>query len=311
MWCFLVLDVFHPTTTDSSVAVLRGADAAKKKVGFYELKNKKGDFLHQDNELGSCPRVSVIVPDSKGGNRGFHKVIWTVKEHVPGGDSPYVTLYYHSFNGEQGFPGDLDVYVTYQLWSPYDLRVRMNATALNRATPVNLASHAYWNLAGAGSGDVLRHVIQLFASRYTPVNQSTMIPTGEIAPVSGTPYDLRSPTPLGSRIKLVSGAGMAGFDINYAVDGAGKGFRRVALVRDPASGRKMEVWADQPGVQLYTSNWLNNEKGKGGKVYVQYGALCLETQGYPDAVNHPNFPSVILRLGQVYKHNMLVKLSSY
>ncbi|KAK3142416.1 hypothetical protein QOZ80_4BG0346210 [Eleusine coracana subsp. coracana] len=349
------------------LALASGADAAKKKVGFYELKNKKGDFSIKVTNWGAA-LVSVIVPDSKGnlgdvvlgydtvaeyvekgsvsgavvgrvanriangrfvidgktyrlnkdgstvlhgGHRGFHKVIWTVKEHVPGGDSPYVTLYYHSFNGEQGFPGDLDVYVTYELSSPYDLRIRMNATALNRATPVNLASHAYWNLAGAGSGDVLRHVIQLFASRYTPVNQSTMIPTGEIAPVSGTPYDLRSPTPLGSRIKLVSGAGMAGFDINYAVDGAGKGFRRVALVRDPASGRKMEVWADQPGVQLYTSNWLNNEKGKGGKVYVQYGALCLETQGYPDAVNHPNFPSVILRPGQVYKHNMLVRLSSY
>jgi aldose 1-epimerase len=199
------------------------------------------------------------------------------------------------------FPGDLDVYVTYQLSSPYDLRVRMNATALNMATPVNLASHAYWNLAGAGSGDVLRHVIQLFASRYTPVNASTMIPMGEVAPVSGTPYDLTAPTQLGSRIRLVSGAGMAGFDINYAVDGSG--FRRVARVRDSASGRGMEVWADQPGVQLYTSNWLRN-------VYGQYGALCLETQGFPDAVNHPNFPSVIVRPGQAYKHNMLLKFSS-
>jgi aldose 1-epimerase len=126
--------------------------------------------------------------------------------------------------------------------------------------------------------------------------------------VSGTPYDLTAPTPLGSRIRLVSGAGMAGFDINYAVDGSG--FRRVARVRDPASGRGVEVWADQPGVQLYTSNWLRNVTGKGGKVYEQYGALCLETQGFPDAVNHPNFPSVIVRPGQAYKHNMLLKFSS-
>ncbi|CAN6235234.1 unnamed protein product [Urochloa humidicola] len=340
-----------------------GADAARKTVGVYELKNKKGDFSIKVTNWGAT-LMSVIVPDSKGnladvvlgydtlaeyvdvssafgtvvgrvanriangssvldgktihlnkdgttvlhgGHRGFNRVIWTVKEYVPGGDSPYITLYYHSFDGEQGFPGDLDVYVTYQLSScPYQLSARMNATALNKATPVNLANHAYWNLAGHGSGDVLGEVIQVFASRYTPVDRS-MIPTGEVAPVSGTPYDLRAPTPLGSRIKLVSGAGMAGFDINYAVDGAG--LRPVARLRDPASGRAMELWADQPGVQLYTSNWLSNVKGKGGVVYGQYGAVCLETQGFPDAVNHPNFPSQIVRPGGAYRHDMLFKFS--
>jgi aldose 1-epimerase len=199
------------------------------------------------------------------------------------------------------------VYVTYQLGcSPYELKARMNATALNKATPVNLANHAYWNLAGDGSGDALGHLIRVFASRYTPVDAS-MIPTGEIAPVSGTPYDLRAPTLLGSRIKHVSGAGMAGFDINYAVDG--DGFRQVAYLRDPASGRALELWANQPGVQLYTSNWLNNVKGKGGRVYGQYGAVCLETQAFPDAVHHPNFPSVILRPGGAYQHDMLFKFS--
>jgi aldose 1-epimerase len=182
----------------------------------------------------------------------------------------------------------------------------MNATALNKATPVNLANHAYWNLAGDGSSDALGHLIKVFASQYTPVDAS-MIPTGEIAPVSGTPYDLRAPTLLGSRIKHVSGAGMAGFDINYAVDG--DGFRQVADLRDPASGRALELWANQPGVQLYTSNWLNNVKGKGGRVYGQYGAVCLETQAFPDAVNHPNFPSEIVRPGGVYQHDMLFKFS--
>jgi aldose 1-epimerase len=207
-----------------------------------------------------------------------------------------------------GFPGDLDVYVTYQLSSPYDLRICMNATALNKATPVNLVNHAYWNLGGHASGDVLRHLIQVFASRYTPVDKS-MIPTGEIAGVAGTPYDLRRLTPVGSRIKLVTGGGAVGYDVNYEVHG--DGFRRVAYVRDPASGRAMEVWADQPGVQLYTSNWMKDEKGKAGAVYQQYGALCLETQGFPDAVNHPNFPSVIVRPGGVYKHDMLFKFSHY
>ncbi|XP_062225820.1 uncharacterized protein LOC133924343 [Phragmites australis] len=245
-----------------------------------------------------------------GGHRGFSKVIWTVKEYVGGGDSPYITLYYHSFDGEEGFPGDLDVYVTYRLWSPYVLSVRMNATALDKATPVNLAQHTYWNLAGAGSGDVLRNTVQLFASRYTPVD-SALIPTGALAPVAGTPYDFRSPTSVGARIHEVSGgrAGVNGYDMNYAVDGEEGSLRKVAVVRDGASGRVLELWANQPGVQFYTGNFLEDVRGKGGKVYGQYGALCLETQGYPDAVNHPNFLSQIVRPGQVYKHDMVFKFS--
>ena len=209
-----------------------------------------------------------------------------------------------------GFPGDLDVYVTYQLYSPYDLSLHMNATALNKATPVNLVNHAYWNLGGHGSGDVLGHLIQVLASQYTPVDQS-MIPTGQVAGVAGTPYDLRWLTPVGARINLASGGGAVGYDLNYAVAVHGQGeFTQVAFVRDPASGRAFELWANQPGVQLYTSNWLKDEKGKGGKVYQKYGALCLETQAFPDAVNHPSFPSEIVRTGGVYRHDMLFKFSS-
>ncbi|GJN02720.1 hypothetical protein PR202_ga20098 [Eleusine coracana subsp. coracana] len=345
------------------LALTGSADAARKMVGAYELKNKKGDFSIKVTNWGAT-LMSVIAPDSKGnsadvilgydtvaefvngssyfgalvgrvanrvakgrfvldgkayhlyindgknalhgGHRGFSKVIWTVKEYVPSGDSPYITLYYHSFDGEQGFPGDLDVYVTYELSNPYDLRIRMNATALNKATPVNLVNHAYWNLGGHASGDVLGHLIQVFASRYTPVD-NVMIPTGEIAGVAGTPYDLRQLTPLGSRINLVSGGGAVGYDINYEVQG--DGFRPVAYVRDPKSGRAFKLWADQPGVQLYTNNWMKDEKGKAGAVYQKHDALCLETQGFPDAVNHPNFPSVIVRPGGVYKHDMLFKFS--
>ncbi|RLN06917.1 aldose 1-epimerase-like [Panicum miliaceum] len=202
-----------------------------------------------------------------GGHRGFSKVVWTVKEHVGGGDSPYITLYYHSFDGEQGFPGDLDVFVTYQLSPPHVLSVRMNATARGRATPVNLAHHAYWSLGGHGSGPVLGEAL------------------------------LRR--------------GVAGYDTNYAVDGdaatgtapAASALRPVARVRDGATGRAMELWADQPGVQLYTGNGV-------GSVYGRYGALCLETQGFPDAVNHPGFPSQIVRPGQVCRHDMVFKFSS-
>ncbi|CAL4887124.1 unnamed protein product [Urochloa decumbens] len=241
------------------------------------------------------------------GHRGFSKVIWTVKEHVAGGDSPYITLYYHSFDGEQGFPGDLYVYVTYQLSPPHVLTVRMNATARDMATPVNLAHHAYWNLGGHGSGPavLLRETVQLLASRYTPVGDAaTLIPTGALAPVAGTPYDLRAPAALGARLAELlrrGGAGVVGYDTNYAVDGGGAAgsssslMRPVARVRDGATGRAMELWADQPGVQFYTANGLaGGVRGKGGSVYERYGALCLETQGFPDAVNHPGFPSQIV-----------------
>ncbi|KAF0906508.1 hypothetical protein E2562_011490 [Oryza meyeriana var. granulata] len=250
-----------------------------------------------------------------GGHRGFSKVIWTVKEHIGGGASPCITLYYHSFDGEQGFPGDLDVYVTYELSSPYVLAVRMNATARGKATPVNLAHHAYWNLGGHGSGSVLAETVQLFASRYTPVD-AALVPTGRLAPVAGTPYDFRAPATVGARVGVPGGVS-AGYDTNYAVDGVGVGgegqrrLRPVAAVRDGATGRAMELWADQPGVQFYTSNGLGGVRGKGGKVYDRYGALCLETQGFPDAVNHPSFPSQIVRPGKVYEHNMVLKFSSF
>ncbi|XP_020146544.1 uncharacterized protein [Aegilops tauschii subsp. strangulata] len=347
------------------LALAGSANAERKPVGFYGLKNKKGDFSIKVTNWGAT-LVSVLVPDCQGnladvilgydtlrgyvngtgsfgatvgrvvnriaksrfvldgkayrlfrndgnnsihgGHRGFGKVIWTVKEYVRDGDTPYITFFYHSFDGEQGFPGDLDVYVTYQLSGPYELSIRMNATATTKATPVNLANHAYWNLAGHGSGDVLEHELQLLASRYTPLDD-TKIPTGQVVPVAGTMYDFRTPTPVGAHMEIVPGGG-GGYDINFAVDGQQDAMRKVAFVRDPESGRALELWANQPGVQLYTSNWVSNEKGKAGEVYEQYGALCLETQAYPDAVNHPEFPSSIVRPGQVYKHGMLFKFSN-
>ncbi|CAL5031673.1 unnamed protein product [Urochloa decumbens] len=315
-WGATLMSVIVPNSKGNLADVVLGYDTVAGFVNgssyFGALVGRVANRVAKGRFVLDGKAYHLYINDGKnalhGGHRGFSKVIWTVKEYVPDCDSPYITFYYHSFDGEQGFPGDLDVYVTYQLSSPYDLSLRMNATALNKATPVNLVNHAYWNLAGEGSGDILGHLIQVFASQYTPVDKS-MIPTGEIAGVAGTPYDLRRLTPVGSRIGLVSGGGAVGYDINYAVHG-GQGFRQVAFVRDPASGRAFELWADQPGVQLYTSNWLKDEKGKAGKVYQKYGALCLETQGFPDAVNHPNFPSVIVRPGGVYRHDMLFKFSS-
>jgi aldose 1-epimerase len=193
--------------------------------------------------------------------------------------------------------------------------MRMNATAQSKATPVNLAHHAYWNLGGHGSGPILGETVQLFASRYTPVDAATLIPTGALAPVAGTPYDFRAPATVGARLADLLRRGVAGYDTNYAVDdddGAvspSPSLRPVARVWDGATGRAMELWADQPGVQFYTSNGLGGVRGKGGSVYGRYDALCLETQGFPDAVNHPSFPSQIVRPDQVYKHDMVFKFS--
>lgn len=205
---------------------------------------------------------------------------------------------------QTGFPGALDVFVTYKISDKYKLDVIMKATAINKATPVNLAQHAYWNLGGDGSGDILSNSVQIFASKITLVDKE-LIPTGEIATVAGTPYDFRTPMTVGSRIKEVN----VGYDINYVLDAPkdDQGMRKAAIVKDNKTGRVLELWTNQPGVQLYTGNFLKNVKGKNGHVYNQYGALCLETQGFPDAVNHPTFPSTIVNPGEVYTHYMKFK----
>ena len=205
-----------------------------------------------------------------------------------------------------GFPGDLLVKTSYTLLGDNQLCITMEAKARNKATPVNLVNHAFWNLGGHNSGDILSEKIQIFASRYTPVD-SKLIPTGKIVTVKETPYDFLKPNTIGSKINELP----KGYDINYALDGSGnKKLRKAAIVHDEKSGRAMEILTNQPGVQLFTSNTLN-VKGKGGFMYKPHGALSLETQGFPDSVNHPNFPSQIVNPGKPYKHYMLFKFSTF
>ncbi|CAK9155694.1 unnamed protein product [Ilex paraguariensis] len=238
-----------------------------------------------------------------GGFRGFSDVIWTMKSYKK--DS-HITLTYNSVDGEEGFPGDLSVMVTYMLIERNKLAIKMEAKSLNKATPVNLASHTYWNLGGHNSGDILSHTIQLFASKITPVNDE-LIPTGEIATVKGTPYDFLHPRSIRSKFNDLP----SGYDINYVLDSSSnKHLKKVAVVEEGKSGRKMELWSNQPGVQFYTSNMLKDTKGKGGYVYSKYGAFCLETQGFPDSVNHPNFPSQIVNPGETYKHVMVYRFTA-
>lgn len=253
----------------------------------------------------------LIANDGKntlhGGPKGFGHVTWTVDKYDPKARFPYITFSYFSVDGDQGFPGDLEAKVTYRIGYGNELIVTMVGKPLNKATPVNLANHAYWNLKGHNKGNILNHEIQIFASHITPVDES-LIPTGKFESVKGTPYDFIKPRTIGSRINELPN----GYDINYVLD-VGKTrsiMKPVGVVREKESGRVMELWGNKPGVQFYTSNGLNNVKGKGGYVYRPHGALCLETQGFPDAVNHPNFPSVIVAPGEIYKHYMLFRFST-
>lgn len=241
-----------------------------------------------------------------GGKIGFGDVIWKVSKPVDVGPHSYITFSYNSTDGEQGFPGDLSVEVTYLVYNNQRLTVHMKAKALNKATPVNLAQHAYWNLGGHDSGDILSHEVQLFASHITPTDDK-LIPTGKIEPVKDTPYDFLTAKTVGSRIGKLP----KGYDINYVVDKPNSKARmkKIAMVHDPKSGRVLNLWSNKPGLQFYTGNMLKDVKGKGGAVYGPHAAMCLETQGFPDAVNHPNFPSVIVKPGTPYRHVMTFMFS--
>lgn len=243
-----------------------------------------------------------------GGSRGFSDVIWKVKRYQKEGPSPSVTFTYHSFDGEEGFPGDLLATVSYILTGKNQLVIIMKAKALNKPTPVNLANHAYWNIGGQNSGNILNEVIQIFGSKTTIVDDK-LIPTGKFASVKGTAYDFLKPQIIGSRISQL--AQHKGYDINYVLDGEkGKKIKLAAKVHDKKSGRILELYTNAPGLQFYTGNYIKDVKGKNGYVYKAHAGLCLESQAFPDAVNHPNFPSTIVTPEKPYKHYMLFKFST-
>ena len=236
-----------------------------------------------------------------GGIKGFDKVVWdasTVADSVPS-----LTLKYLSKDGEEGYPGNLDVTVQYTLTNDDELKIEYNAET-DKATPVNLTNHSYFNLSGDVSNTILNHTLMIDADNYTPVD-STLIPTGEIKPVKGTPFDFTSPKKIGRDIGSVKG----GYDHNWVLNKKDASLQKVAVLSDSVSGRSLEVYTTEPGLQFYTGNFLDGKFiNRDGKAINQHTALCMETQHFPDSPNKPNFPSTILKPGEKYHSETVYKV---
>lgn len=242
-----------------------------------------------------------------GGNKGFSKVVWDVKD-VSTDEAPALQFTYLSKDGEEGYPGNLTAQVTYTLTPANELKIDYDITT-DKDTVQNLTHHSYFNLAA--DGDILGHELVLNADRFTPVD-ATLIPTGELRNVDGTPFDFRKQTAIGARInqndrQLKLGKG---YDHNWVLNGDMGTLRLAAQVYEPRTGRTLEVSTTEPGIQFYTGNFLNGEKGKGGKPMPYRTGFCLETQHYPDSPNHPDFPTTTLKAGQHYRTTTVYKFGT-
>lgn len=244
-----------------------------------------------------------------GGNKGFDKVVWNVTDARVTGRGPELALTYVSRDGEEGYPGTLTVLAAYTLTDDDALRLDLIATT-DRATVVNLTQHSYFNLRGRG--DILGHEVRIDADRFTPVD-ATLIPTGELRAVDGTPFDFRHATRIGARIEqadeqLKSGKG---YDHNWVVNGEAGRLRTMAQVYEPETGRVLEVLSTEPGLQFYSGNFLDGTiTGKAKQAYAFRSGFCMEPQHFPDSPNQPQFPSVVLRPGETYRHSMMYRFSS-
>lgn len=275
-------------------------------VGRYANRLSKGRFILDGKQYQLATNNGAN--SLHGGNVGFDKVVWKVANAVVGPEGPTLTLTYRSPDGDEGYPGTLDVKAVYTLTDDNALRLEFTATT-DKDTIVNLTNHSYFNLRG--KGNILGHIVQIRADRFTPIDE-TLIPTGELRPVAGTPFDFRKPTPIGQRIgedneQLRFGKG---YDHNWVISSESSTNpvrpKLQATIREPDTGRILEVWSTEPGLQFYSGNFLDGSNvGKGGWVYQFRDGFAVEPQHFPDSPNHANFPSVILKPGETY-HNTIV-----
>lgn len=236
-----------------------------------------------------------------GAERSLDKVFWHAEQTTGEGGAPAVRFTYLSRDGEEGYPGNLHIAVTYTLESASGgaaLRIDYEARS-DKRTPVNLTNHAYWNLAGEGAETVLDHELQLDAAQYTPTDD-TLIPTGEIRDVVGSEFDFRDGQPVGLHVSRLADTAAMGYDHNFVL-APGDGLREVATLSHEGSGRSMVIETTEPGIQVYSGNFLRGDAGKGGKPYAKRSAICLETQHFPDAVHHDNFPDIVLEPGDLFR----------
>jgi aldose 1-epimerase len=262
-------------------------------VGRYANRIGKGKFT-----IGNVEHILARNDGENhlhGGLKGFDKAVWTAAPLVEP-NAVGVRFSYLSRDMEEGYPGNLSSIVTYRLTEGDELRIDYEAVT-DKATPVNLTNHTYWNLGGQGKGDILGHVLQVEADTFTAVGAG-LIPTGEILALAGTPLDFTTPHPVGERIGSVEG----GYDHNFVLRGGGGTMALAALAYEPGSGRVLEILTDQPGIQFYSGNFLDGTiAGKGGAVYGKHSGFCLETQHFPDSPNQPGFPPAILEPGSRYR----------
>lgn len=311
----IIVSIFAPDRNGVFADIVQGYDTLEEYIngngpymgavcGRCANRIGKGKFSISGNEYTLA--VNNGPNHLHGGINGFNKVVWNIVKS----SSSDIVLEYLSPDGEEGYPGKLLVTVTYTLTEEDELRTDFHART-DKSTVVNLAGHSYFNLSGEGSGSIYDHFLHINSSFFTPCDD-TSLPIGEILSVKNTPMDFRSPKTIGADIdkdfeQLRFGAG---YDHNWVLNHRAGILGLAAIANDPASGRSMEVYTTQPGLQLYTANWIDGETGKGGKKYGRRWSFCLETQHFPDSVNQAHFPTPILNPGELYKHSCIYKFKT-
>ena len=307
----IMTELHVPDRNGETADILLGYDTLERYIaGRSYFGAVVGRFANRINQGrfdldGRTYRLSLNDPPNHlhGGVNGFDRQVWNATP-MSTPEGPAIRFHRLSPDGEEGYPGNLDVAVVYTLTHANEVKTEMVATT-DAPTIVNLAQHNYWNLAGHGSGAITGHVFHINASYYTPASE-TLIPTGEFAPVEGTPFDFTEPIAAGARIEKIGG-----YDHNFVLAGEGDELRLAARVSEPNTGRVMTLRTNQPGVQFYSGNFLDGgDIGKGGVIYGRHNGFCLETQRFPDSVNQPDWPSVVLRPEDAYCHLMVAAFTT-